>query len=126
MYEGSEPFGPEPLYDPVVRVSLCVAIRAAGERRVVVLVGRNLEVHRRSVLPALVVLADREHGRRRSVVLPNEPAQVAETLAAEAGVDTAVLSPLEGLTDEQEAVGDDYLSVMRRNLETLRDGLDCT
>lgn len=54
------------------------------------------------------------------------PPDVAETLAAEAGVDTAVLSPLEGLTDEQEAAGDDYLSVMRRNLETLRDGLDCT
>ena len=54
------------------------------------------------------------------------PPDVAETLAAEAGVDTAVLSPFEGLTDEQEAAGDDYLSVMRRNLETLRDGLDCT
>ena len=52
--------------------------------------------------------------------------EVAETLAAEAGVDTAVLSPLEGLTDEQEAAGDDYLSVMRRNLETLRDGLGCS
>jgi zinc transport system substrate-binding protein len=52
--------------------------------------------------------------------------EVAETLAAEAGLDTAVLSPLEGLTDEQEAAGDDYLSVMRRNLEVLRDGLVCT
>ncbi|HET6714948.1 MAG TPA: metal ABC transporter substrate-binding protein [Actinomycetota bacterium] len=51
--------------------------------------------------------------------------EVAETLAAEAGLDTAVLSPLEGLTDEQEAAGDDYLSVMRRNLEVLRDGLVC-
>lgn len=54
------------------------------------------------------------------------PPDVAETLAAEAGIRTAVLSPLEGLTEEQEAAGDDYLSVMRRNLETLRDGLDCT
>jgi zinc transport system substrate-binding protein len=54
------------------------------------------------------------------------PPDVAETLAAEAGIRTAVLSPLEGLTDEQQAAGDDYLSVMRRNLETLRDGLDCT
>ncbi|MGZ8597282.1 MAG: metal ABC transporter substrate-binding protein [Actinomycetota bacterium] len=52
--------------------------------------------------------------------------EVAETLAAEAGIDTAVLSPLEGLTDEQEAAGDDYLSVMRQNLEALRDGLVCT
>ena len=52
--------------------------------------------------------------------------EVAETLASEAGLDTAVLSPLEGLTDEQEAAGDDYLSVTRRNLEVLRDGLVCT
>lgn len=51
---------------------------------------------------------------------------VAETLAAEAGVTTAVLNPLEGLTAEQEAAGDDYGSVMRANLEALRAGLRCT
>ena len=50
---------------------------------------------------------------------------VAETLAAEAGVATAVLNPLEGLTAEQEEAGADYLSVMRDNLEELRDGLRC-
>lgn len=54
------------------------------------------------------------------------PPEVAETLAAEAGLETAVLSPLEGLTEPQMAAGDDYVSVMRRNLEALRDGLDCT
>ena len=52
--------------------------------------------------------------------------EAAETLAGEAGLDTAVLSPLEGLTESQVAAGDDYFSIMRRNLETLRDGLDCT
>lgn len=52
-------------------------------------------------------------------------AEVAEILAAEAGLATAVLSPLEGLTEAQLAAGDHYLSVMRRNLETLRDGLVC-
>ena len=51
--------------------------------------------------------------------------EVAESLAAEAGLETAVLSPLEGLTQEQVAAGDDYLSVMGRNLEVLRDGLGC-
>jgi zinc transport system substrate-binding protein len=51
---------------------------------------------------------------------------VAETLAEEAGVATATLNPLEGLTDEQIAAGEDYLSVMRANLETLRDGLGCS
>lgn len=52
-------------------------------------------------------------------------AEVAETLASEAGLVTTVLSPLEGLGEERAAAGDDYLSVMRDNLEALRDGLGC-
>jgi zinc transport system substrate-binding protein len=48
---------------------------------------------------------------------------VAETVADEAGVETAVLDPLEGLTDE--SAGSDYLEVMRSNLETLRAGQSC-
>ncbi len=51
--------------------------------------------------------------------------EVAETLAAEAGVRTDVLNPLEGLTEEQVDAGEDYLSVMRQNLLTLKDGLGC-
>lgn len=43
-----------------------------------------------------------------------------ESLAADAGVATAVLNPIEAVLD-----GDDYLSVMARNLEVLRTGLDC-
>ncbi len=49
---------------------------------------------------------------------------VAETVAAEAGVRTAVLDPLEGLTDE--SAGDDYLAVMRANLAILEQGQSCT
>jgi zinc transport system substrate-binding protein len=49
---------------------------------------------------------------------------VAETVADEAGVQTAVLDPLEGLTDE--SAGDDYLAVMRANLATLREGQACS
>jgi zinc transport system substrate-binding protein len=51
---------------------------------------------------------------------------VAETLAAEAGLATAVLNPLEGLTPEQETAGADYASVMRENLAALRGGLGCS
>jgi zinc transport system substrate-binding protein len=51
---------------------------------------------------------------------------VAETLAAEAGVDTAVLFTIEGLTDVEAANGDDYLSLMHDNLETLRVALGCS
>jgi zinc transport system substrate-binding protein len=49
---------------------------------------------------------------------------VAQTLAAEAGAQTAVLDPLEGLTDESK--GADYLEVMRSNLATLRTGQECS
>lgn len=52
--------------------------------------------------------------------------KVAETLAREAGVSVATLDPLEGLTDEAVAAGEDYGSVMRANLETLRSALGCS
>jgi zinc transport system substrate-binding protein len=51
--------------------------------------------------------------------------EVAEALAEEAGVGTAVLNPLEGLTHGQLDAGEDYVSVMRENLDTLRTGLGC-
>lgn len=47
--------------------------------------------------------------------------KVAETLADELGVETAVLDPLEGLTDDTQ----DYVSIARTNLETLRTALGC-
>ncbi|MDK3256786.1 metal ABC transporter substrate-binding protein [Blastococcus capsensis] len=49
---------------------------------------------------------------------------VAETVADEAGVRTAVLDPIEGLTDE--SAGEDYLEVMRSNLATLAEGQSCS
>jgi zinc transport system substrate-binding protein len=51
--------------------------------------------------------------------------KVAETLADEAGVQVAVLNPIESLTDAQEKAGEDYLSLMRENLDTLRKALGC-
>ncbi|MBA3283126.1 MAG: zinc ABC transporter substrate-binding protein [Acidimicrobiia bacterium] len=48
---------------------------------------------------------------------------VAETVADEAGVETAVLDPIEGLTDASQ--GDDYLEVMRSNLKSLQTGQPC-
>jgi zinc transport system substrate-binding protein len=49
---------------------------------------------------------------------------VAETVAEEAGARTAVLDPIEGLTDESD--GEDYLQVMRANLATLQEGQSCS
>jgi zinc transport system substrate-binding protein len=51
--------------------------------------------------------------------------KVAETLANEAGIEVDVLDPLESLTDEQVEAGEDYVSVMRENLDRLRAALDC-
>ena len=51
--------------------------------------------------------------------------RLAQTVAREAGAKTAVLDPVEGLTDDEVAAGDDYVTVMRRNLSTLRQALAC-
>jgi zinc transport system substrate-binding protein len=50
---------------------------------------------------------------------------LADTVAREAGVTTAVLDPLEGLTAREADAGADYFSVMQRNLDTLRKALGC-
>jgi zinc transport system substrate-binding protein len=47
--------------------------------------------------------------------------KVAEVLAADLGIDAAVLDPVEGLVDPEE----DYFSVMRANLAALRTALRC-
>jgi zinc transport system substrate-binding protein len=49
---------------------------------------------------------------------------VAETVAREAGAATAVLDPVEGITDASQ--GRDYLQVMRADLATLRAGQSCS
>lgn len=53
------------------------------------------------------------------------PPELAQTLAQEVGVTTAVLNPLEGLTQQDVAAGRDYVGVMRANLATLERALDC-
>jgi zinc transport system substrate-binding protein len=57
---------------------------------------------------------------------PLVSARLAETVAREARVSTAVLDPLEGLSSEQRERGADYFSVMRENLAALRAALGCT
>jgi zinc transport system substrate-binding protein len=52
--------------------------------------------------------------------------KLAQTVAREAGAKTAVLDPLEGLTGDERSAGEDYLSIMRANLATLREALECS
>lgn len=49
--------------------------------------------------------------------------KIAETLARDTGVATAVLDPIEGIEDEAKA---DYFSVMHANLDALRKALGCS
>lgn len=50
--------------------------------------------------------------------------QTAETVAAETGIRLLALNPLEGLSDKELEAGDDYFSVMQKNLEQLKIGLE--
>ena len=49
--------------------------------------------------------------------------KVADTLANELGADTEVLNALEGLSDEQQKAGENYITVMEENLEQLKKSL---
>jgi zinc transport system substrate-binding protein len=49
--------------------------------------------------------------------------RVSETLADDLGIETAVLDPVEGLSEETR--DEDYLSLMRANLAALRSANDC-
>ncbi|WP_026117991.1 metal ABC transporter substrate-binding protein [Nocardiopsis alkaliphila] len=64
-----------------------------------------------------------EHDITTIFTEPLMPTATAETIAAETGARVEVLDPLEGVTDDSP--GDDYPSIMRGNLETLRTALVC-
>lgn len=49
--------------------------------------------------------------------------KVAQAIASETGATVEELNPLEGLSDEELAAGEDYLSVMRKNLKAIREAL---
>ena len=50
--------------------------------------------------------------------------KVAKTVAKEVDAVTAVLNPIEGLSEEDIEAGEDYFSVMRKNLEALQKALN--
>ena len=51
----------------------------------------------------------------------NASKSLAKTLSSEAGVELAVLNPLESLTDQEMKDGEDYVSVMKENLKALEE-----
>ena len=47
-----------------------------------------------------------------------------DSLPRAVGVELAVLSPLEGITEEDQKKGSDYISVMLDNLEALKKSIN--
>ena len=75
-------------------------------------------------LASLARLVRRDHIRTvffERLVSP----KLAQTVAREAGVGTAVLDPIEGLTPSEASHGATYLTLMRQNLAALRKELAC-
>lgn len=75
---------------------------------------------------ALATLSDYVKANRISHLYfeNNASSQTAETLAEEVGVELAVLSPLEGISEEDQEQGADYISVMLDNLEALKRSIN--
>lgn len=51
--------------------------------------------------------------------------KLAETVAKEAGVETRVLNPIEGLTEDDLRAGENYNSLMRKNANVLENTMGC-
>ncbi len=51
--------------------------------------------------------------------------KLSEAIAREAGAETLVLNPIEGLTQQEQSAGADYISIQRENLTNLRRALSC-
>lgn len=64
-----------------------------------------------------------EHGLTTIFFEPLGSSALADSLANDLGIETAILDPIEGVTEESQ--GEDYPSIMRANLEALRSANDC-
>jgi len=51
--------------------------------------------------------------------------KLSETIAREIGAETLVFNPIEGLTKEEVEAGENYISIMEKNLANLRKALRC-
>lgn len=51
--------------------------------------------------------------------------KLSQTIANEIGAKTLVFNPLEGVSDEDQAIGKNYLSIMQENLKNLKIGMLC-
>ncbi|MDP4009285.1 MAG: metal ABC transporter substrate-binding protein [bacterium] len=75
----------------------------------------------------IAALADLAKNHGISVVFFEEQAspRIAETIAREANITTRLLHPLENLSPQEQQRGETYFSLMRQNLQELREALQC-
>jgi zinc transport system substrate-binding protein len=52
--------------------------------------------------------------------------KLSQTIAAETGAKTLALNPVEGLSEDQQNSGQDYLTIQRQNLDNLKIALQCS
>lgn len=91
----------------------------------IALSGLSPEVEPTSRTLAAVVTIVRDKGIRYIFFETLVSPKIAETLAREVGVDTLSFNPLEGLTDEERARGESYMTIMGENLSNLQTALQC-
>jgi zinc transport system substrate-binding protein len=75
---------------------------------------------------AEVVDLVRAHGVTTIYFEPLLSPRAADTIARETGARSDVLNPVEGLTGDEAGRGEDYFTLMRRNLAALEEGLGCS
>ncbi len=51
--------------------------------------------------------------------------KLSQTIAKEIGAQTMILDPIEGISEDAQAKGENYFSIMRKNLVNLRVALEC-
>ena len=89
------------------------------------LAGLEAEIESSAQAVASIVQEIEELGIRHILQEPALSSRLAETVASETGATLLVLHPLEALTPDEIAAGDDYFSVMNRNIESLVTALRC-
>jgi zinc transport system substrate-binding protein len=72
-----------------------------------------------------VIAQVKEHGASTVFFETLVSPRLAKTVARETRARTAELNPIEGLSEDELADGENYFSVMRSNLEALRRALGC-
>ena len=74
---------------------------------------------------AEIIKLARAKGIKHIFTEPLASSRAVETIARETGAEMLTLNPIEGLTEKDAVEGKNYISLMRENLQNLRQALSC-